>query len=66
VLRLGAASGSLHGAGYKRVKRIQRIEMMAVLVSILWAIGLTFLIIGIVLLVAGKNRHAWRHRYRHI
>ncbi|HZL75542.1 MAG TPA: hypothetical protein VFB83_09220 [Propionibacteriaceae bacterium] len=34
---------------------------------ILWTIGLTFLITGIVLvLVAGEtSRHAWRGRYRH-
>ena len=33
---------------------------------ILWTIGLTFLITGIVVLVAaGKSRHAWRRRYRH-
>jgi len=57
--------------------RVQRIEMMIVLSPILlvvdyvspilWTIGLTFLITGIVLvLVAGEtSRHAWRGRYRH-
>jgi hypothetical protein len=28
-------------------------------------VGLTFLIIGIVLVAGEKSRHAWRHRYRH-
>jgi hypothetical protein len=33
---------------------------------ILWTIGLTFLITGIVVLVAAKkSRHGWRRRYRH-
>jgi hypothetical protein len=47
--------------------RIQRIEMMIVLL-ILWTIGLTFLITGIVL-VAGdpgeKSRGARGHRFRY-
>jgi hypothetical protein len=52
-----------------------RIEMMIVpgpilLIapsSILWTIGLTVLMIGIVLLVAGEmgSRHVWRHKCRH-
>jgi Ca2+/Na+ antiporter len=32
---------------------------------ILWTIGLTFLIIGIVLVAGGTSRHAWRGRFRH-
>ena len=57
-------------------KRISRIEMMIVPASIvlivsyvspiLWTIGLTFLITGIVVLVAAeKSRHAGRRRYRY-
>jgi hypothetical protein len=57
-------------------KKISRIEMMIVPASIvlivgyvspiLWTIGLTFLITGIVVLVAAeKNRHAGGRRYRY-
>jgi hypothetical protein len=28
-------------------------------------VGLTFLIIGIVLVAGDRSRHAWRRRYRH-
>jgi hypothetical protein len=67
--------GQLHEAGHLRVKRIQRIEMMTVLGSILlivdyvspilWTIGLIFLIIGIVLVVGEKSRGARGRRFRY-
>jgi hypothetical protein len=35
-------------------------------ITILWTIGLTVLMIGIVLLVAGETRrHSWGPKYRH-